>query len=121
MPPPPLCLCPPKSHRLLDLVPAFAHEFSFPIDLWVKSWTSDGGVGASGPLASSGELCHAGTHTVVTPIDQSRGAHYFLAPLVETSILLPSQVLRPSGLGNLTKGRGQQKKKRFLSGIARIT
>ena len=30
--------------RLLD-VPALAHEFRFPIDLWRKSWTSDGGGG----------------------------------------------------------------------------
>ena len=39
--------------RLLD-VPALAHELRFPIDLWRKSWTSDGGGGdveASGPLA----------------------------------------------------------------------
>ena len=56
--------------RLLD-VPALAHELRFPIDLWRKSWTSDGGGEGCGGKWTFGDLSWSVSSwgTTVTPID----------------------------------------------------
>ena len=92
--------------RLLD-VPALAHEFRFPIDLWRKSWTSDGGWGGCGGKWTFGDLRWRVSRwgTTVTPVDQPQllgsAAVYFLA---STSARVRLRRSHNLGIGSETPG-----------------
>ena len=89
--------------RLLD-VPALAHELRFPIDLWRKSWTSDGGGEGCGGKWTFGDLSWSVSSwgTTVTPIEQPNSSRTSSFPLHSSPS--EAETIPQFGIGSETLG-----------------